>query len=209
MKHSKSLIPLALLAVGVLGITTSRASAQFTVTVTVDENGAGNLSNSSGFSSALPFGIQPDPGPGGLSAALTYGMLNPPGLTSGDLLILEPGLGTISDIIRFNASGTIAGTTGTLVFYSDNFDGADALADTGFPSALYDNNIARIEVGGEGQPNGLTYTPTAGQPGFVTGSGGPVTYVIRSDVPEPSALGLLLLPLALSARRRRRSGHGG
>jgi hypothetical protein len=204
MKYSKSLIPLALLAAAVLSIATSRASAQFTAIITVDENGVGTFSNSLGASSPLPFAIQADPGPGGLPAALTYGLLSPPGLTAGDLLIVEPGLnGQISDIIRFNPAETIAGTTGALVFYSDNLDGADALADTGFPAALYDNNIARVEVGGEGQPNGLTYTPTPGQPGFVTGSAGPVTYVFQSDVPEPSSLALVLMPLAISVRRRR------
>jgi len=180
-----------------------QAFAQFTVTITVDEDGHGNLSNSSGFNSSLPFAMLADPGPGGRASALTYGLLSPPGLTAGDLLLLEPGpSGTISDVIRFNPNETIAGTVGALVFYSDNLDGADALADTGFPSDFYANNIARVEVGVEGN-NGFSYTPTAGQPGFVTGAGGPITYVIKSDVPEPATFGAALVALGCTALRRR------
>jgi len=37
----------------------------------------------------------------------------------------------------------------------------------------------------------------AGQPGFVAGAGGPVTYIIRSDtLPEPATLALLGMGLA-------------
>jgi len=48
------------------------------------------------------------------------------------------------------------------------------------------------ELGPEGA-NGVTYTPIAGQPGFVAGAAGPVTYVFLSDgqIPEPSSLLLL------------------
>jgi hypothetical protein len=170
------------------------ASAQvFSVTITVDENGNGHFTNTSGFSSALPFAMQLDPGPGGLPSALTYGLLNPPGLTAGDLVLLEPGSDVISDIIRFNPACGFG--TGCLVFYSDNFDGVDALADVGFPLARYTNVLTVQEVGPEGD-NGFIYTPLQGQPGFVAGSAGPVTYVLRSDsVPEFSSLGLLAVGL--------------
>src|SRR4029079_9543074 len=98
----------------------------------------------------------------------TYGMLNPPSMVAGDLILLEPLGGILSDVIRFNPQQH----GGSLVFYSDNTDGADALADTGFPTAFYTNNITFTEVGPEGA-NGFTYTPIAGQPGFVAGGGGP------------------------------------
>jgi hypothetical protein len=48
----------------------------------------------------LSFALQNDPGPGGLANVLTYSMVNPPGLTAGDLLIVEPGNG-LGDVVRF------------------------------------------------------------------------------------------------------------
>jgi hypothetical protein len=178
----------------------ARAQAQFSVTISVDENGNGRFTNTAGFNSALPAAMLPDPGPGGLASALTYGLLNPPGLTAGDLVLIDDATGFVSDYIRFNPTQN----GGSLVFYSDNLDGVDALADTGFPSALYANSLAKIEVGAEAGPNGITYTPTAGQPGFITGAGGPVTYVIESDpAPEPTSLAAVGLLGAVTLVRRR------
>jgi hypothetical protein len=180
----------------------------FSATITVDENGNGTFANNAGFFSPLPAALLPDPGPGGLSAVLTYGLLNPPGLTAGDLVLVEPGLtGVISDVVRFNPNQN----GGSLVFYSDTSEGHEDLADVGFPSALYANTVTFVEVGPEGN-NGFTYTPTAGQPGFVVGAAGPVTYVIKSDVPAavpepgPLALGGVTASVGLAAlwaRRRR------
>jgi hypothetical protein len=152
------------------------AQAQFSVTITVDENGNGRLTNTAGANLLLPFAVQHDPGPGGLNA-LTYGLTNPPGLTAGDLFLTDPGCGgCISDVIRFNPSETISGTTGVLVFYSADVAGG-SLADVGLPGSNYANTASIFEIGG-----GASYTPVAGQPGFVTGAAGPVTYVITSDV---------------------------
>ena len=170
-------------------------------TITVDENGNGTIQFPGGPAGALPGVLAPDPGPGGLASALTYNLLGPPGLVAGDLILLEPGGGgLLSEIIRFNPAGTAAGYPASLVFYSDNADGSDSLADKGFPTSLYANNLTAVEVGPEIGPNGFTYTPTANQPGFIPGFG--VTYVIRSDlatVPEPSTLALCGLMGTLGA----------
>lgn len=177
-------------AMVVFGFPGSAFADGFSVTITVDENGNGSLTNTAGFSGALPFALVPDPGPGGLSSTLTYDMLNPPGLTVGDVLLQDGVGGPILDVVRFNAS-SFTGGTGSIVFYSDNVDGFDALGDTSSPpGAFYANNITIPEVGSE-CCNGALYTPVAGQPGFVTGAAGPVTYDLISDVPEPSSLLLL------------------
>jgi len=197
-----------LLVIGAALAFCGRAQA-LTILINVDEAGHGMLSNSNGFSAALPFALEPDPGPGGLPLALTYGLLNPPGLVTGDLLLVEQGTaGLVSDQLRFNPTNG-----GSLVVYSQNRSGSTSLADTGFPTALYANTLALVETGVEPGPNGITYTPTSGQPGFVAGAGGPVTYQFVSDpkpvpVPRP-ALGVLVLLGGLGAWRLvRRSAIG-
>ena len=81
------------------------------------------------------------------------------------------------------------------MFYSDNLDGFDSLADTtGPPRLLYNNFVLVPELGTEAN-NGAIYTPLAGQPGFVAGASAPVTYDLISDgvgapVPEPGTLTL-------------------
>jgi hypothetical protein len=73
-----------------------------------------------------------------------------------------------------------------LLFYSDNGDGVDAQADTGFPGEFYANHVGINEIGPEGN-NSASYTPTAGQPGFL-GDEFAVSYTFISDsvpVPEP------------------------
>jgi hypothetical protein len=190
-------MPKSLRLVLLLGVVLSGSVfAQFSVNISFDELGNSKFTNTAGFNSTLPFGLRNDLGPGGLFAALSYDMLNPPGLTAGDLILLEPGGASISDILRFNPTQVgPGGGTGVLVVYSDNLDGVDSLADIGFPTSLYTNTLTLTEVGPEGN-NGFTYTPTAGQPGFVSGAGGPVTYAFLSDgsliAPEPSTIAMFL-----------------
>lgn len=93
---------------------------------------------------------------------------------------------------------------GSLVFYST--DNLGALADGSLPTAFYENQLTVLEGSGT-----IDYTPTAGEPGFVAGAGGPVTYAITSGVaptPEPSSFALLgtgVVTLLGAARRRLRS----
>jgi hypothetical protein len=172
------------------------AAAQFSVSITVNENGNGTLTNTSGFFANLPFAMAPDPGPGGLASVAQYGLLSPPGLVGGDVVLLDSAV--TADLLRFNP----AVNGGSLFFYSDQDGGIDALADTGMPGSLNTNVVRLSETALIGGGFGFVYTPIAGQPGFVAGAGGPVTYTFTSDavnaVPEPASIiitssGLVLL----------------
>jgi hypothetical protein len=189
-------------------ITSSNAFAdQFIVTITVDKNGNGNLTNSSGLNTPLTFTLSPDSGPGGLASALTYNLRNPPNLVVGDLILLDPVTAVVSNIIRFNVTPPERPSFppgGALVYYST---GQGSLADSGLPLALYANTITFSLVNG-----GFIYTPTSGQPGFVAGADGPVTYVIHGDTSVPEPASMLLLGSGVfgaigALRRRRRSKH--
>ena len=173
---------LAVVAPVLLCFASAAHADEFTVHITVNEQGNGTLTNSAGFTSVLPSSMAADPGPGGASSALTFSLLNPPGLVSGDARVYDGP--TFSDVIRFN------GSNGTLVFYSNPLDGFDSKADIASPPAsYYANQIVLSETNGI-----VDYTPLAGQPGFVTGAAGPVTYIVQSDpapTPEPSSLALL------------------
>src|SRR5207245_4469592 len=103
---------------------------------------------------------------------------------------------------RFNGDGTV-------IFYSDNVGGFDALADTPSPpGTFYGNTFSIAELGPEGN-NGASYVPSSGppaQPGFAPAA----TYRFISDsaVAEPSPAALLLLGLGVMAFGLKRRGLG-
>jgi hypothetical protein len=177
------------------------ARAQNNPTITLPENGQGTLVFPGGGTFQLAGVLAPDPGPGGLPSALTYNLLGPPSLVAGDVFLFENGIG-ISDIIRFNPAGTGSpGYAASVVFYSlSGGAGQTELADTGFPTAFYTNNLVLVE----NTSGPTTYTPTSTQPGFISGFS--VTYNLISAVPEPSTISILLAGAivgGLATRRRR------
>jgi hypothetical protein len=196
---------ITLVVAAVLSFGSSVAAAQNNPIITVNEFGAGSIAFPGTPATLLPGVLQADPGPGGNILALTYNLLGPPGLVAGDLFLTKTG-GSISDVIRFNPAGTAVGYAASLVFYSDPAGGS-ALADRLFPTSNYTNVFSLLEFVAPGAA-GVTYTPTANQPGFVPGFG--VTYVLQSEfstVPEPATWALLgagLLTIGgVTARRRR------
>ena len=83
------------------------ASAQDNPVVSVDENGAGSIVFTVPPQTSSTAGVlTSDPGPGGLSSALTYDLHGPhPGLVAGDVILTEGLLGgpqIPSEVLRFN-----------------------------------------------------------------------------------------------------------
>ena len=200
-----------------LACATASASA---MTVTINEQGNGTIVENDGTKTPLVGFLGKDDGPGGLNNVLLY----PLGLVpvSGDVLLVGGGLNSegVSDIVRFNADGTIA-------FYSDT-DGAESgdRADTPTPpqaigsvsswapfhATLYGTQ-KRVKEVTSGGMDGATYTPAnADQPGFIS-SDIPVTYNLISDtsvgsIPEPSTWTMITLAFAaLGFVRYRRRRH--
>lgn len=171
-------------------------------TITLDEFGVGTIQFPVGPPAPLPQGIPlPDPGPGGLPNALTYSLGGAPGLLTGDLLILDTN-GLVSDVIRFEDHPAVGFA---VIFYSDLPEPGEIPppADIGLPGALYPLQFIMTETFLPDGSEGVIYTPTPNQPGFVQGFG--VTYVIVSDlVPSPGSLCLLGMGGLAMGRRRRR-----
>src|SRR5215471_15730864 len=165
--------------------------------VVVDENchGTQNVVVTLPPGSPMPCSFRNDPGPGGLPNVMTYEDIIPTA-QQGDLLIIDPLTGLISDVVRFNGDGT-------LIFYSDNSDGSEDLADTGLPTSFYTNFLRLTETSLPGGGDGVVYhaLPQMGMPGSDGNRDISITYVIQSDsaVPEPVAFFLVFGGLGVLA----------
>jgi hypothetical protein len=155
----------AVIAIGAL-------PAAATPIITLSETGVGGVcNNTTGCTFTLPFAP-----------------------TAGQLLLFEPELGFVGDVITFKATGA---TTGTATFASDDLDGFLDPADTFGPPPPLPPFFTINEL-----PSGmLVYTPTSGQPGF----GGVYGVASPPAVAEPSSMLLLgagLLGIAGIMRRK-------
>jgi hypothetical protein len=151
--------------------------------ITADENGNATIMEHNGAVPAgylppvpLTFTIGQDTGPGGLANALIYTLPFGPGLFQGsavgDVLVTDGVGGPLSDVIRFNSTGN------TMIIYSAA--PGSSLADVGFPSAFYGNQVTVAEINGQ-----ITYTAASiGEYGDRNGF--PPTYQITSDAPAPT-----------------------
>lgn len=183
MKKSRISIVLLAAATFVLSAIFSQA-VPLNPTFSFFENGQGKLELPTGAVIPIPGTLTSDPGPGGLSSALTFTTHPQEELfVAGDVILIEPG-GAVSDILRFDPGiSTPAGLTQRIFFYSVDISGG-LLADTGLPSALYSNNVVIFE----NHSGPTAYTPTASQPGFEAGFPFPITYQIFSTPDTGSTL---------------------
>ena len=196
MKRNLNLLAASALAISAIISGTSATAQQApNPLITADEYGNGTLLFPGQGPITMPSSLTNDSGPGGLSNVLTYNLLGPPSLVTGDVILTDP-VGD-SDLIRF------FGTT-FFLFYSD--EGTDGNADVGFPTALSDNHVTLAEVGPEGN-NGIFYTPTANQPGYVPGFSVTYHFISDSPLPEPATWAMMILgfgAIGFALRRQRR-----
>lgn len=167
------------------------------VLITVDENGNATGAIGQGFFSN-------DPGPGGLAPVLNYNL--PLAGAQGDVGLLDAGI-TLVAIVRFNGNGT-------LIFYSSNMDGFDALSDTSTPPAAFYSNFISLTKNASGR-DGTLYTPIPGQPGydpiaqptydFITDGVVTIANVDAVGAAEPGTMALFAMALVFFALRTARS----
>jgi hypothetical protein len=153
-------------------------------TVSIDENGNWSINNVPQTPGTVwdvdPFNYFDDPLVYTASPMLTFQW-------SGDLVLTDD-QGVISDLVRFENLGADGNY---IVFYSDDADGNESLADVvGIPPDRWNPVVTFAEVPLDGGGYGFVYTPGSNDPGFVSGG---VTYTITSDPATPEPATCLLL----------------
>lgn len=183
--------------------------------IAVDENGNGSFTSANG-TIAFTGSIITDPTSTTGSKVLAYDLPFLGTLASGDVVLTEPGTTepADSDLIRFFTPAT--GAPSMLLFYSDLPGAGETadLADLGVPPAALGAKVFS-EVGPEGGPNGVVYTPFFNDPGsssLGTATFPNLTYDFISDaaVPLPASAwaGLVLIVGFGVWRVARRRPHG-
>jgi hypothetical protein len=184
-----------------LSFCTRSARAQ-TFTIDFDEYGNGTIQQPGAPPSALvSLGNIIDPfDPSNGLMPLGYSLSGSlPGFIpiDGDVIMQEPNIGTVSDVLRWYQ--------GLLMVYSDRPEVGEINpppADVGLPGMFQNNSIVANETGPEAGPNGLFgYNPGFTGPGALSA---PVIYNFTSDyaVPEPASVGLIGLAVGLILLRR-------
>jgi len=202
MKSRNLIIRYVLLVLSL--ILCARVSHAQTLTINFDEFGNGSIQPPAGGSIPLqslgnitdPF----DPGNGlkplGYNIGASLGGVVP---INGDMIVQEPAIGTVSDVVRW--------FQGLLMVYSDLPEVGEIPvppADVGLPQQFQSNAIVVNETGPESGPNGVFgYNPGFTGPGALSA---PVIYNFTSDyaVPEPASVALFGLAAGLMLLRRRR-----
>jgi hypothetical protein len=191
-----------------LAAAASRGSIVQTINVNFDEKGNGYYFFNGGTNTSLIGEMFPGP-PGTL---VYYDFPWDSGdMIAGDVKITES-VGTnevISDVLRFTTINQDNVSYAAVFVFSDLPERGEQgdMADTGIPESFLSNVISRPEEGTENGWNGLHYTPTPNQPGYVNGK--IIDYVFTSDeIPEPATICMLGFG-ALSLIRRKNKKHLG
>jgi hypothetical protein len=189
----KKLTQLSLALAVIWTIAATSALGQTNQIWTLDENGPALLSGPiSGYSNGS---YQFDPQSG--LTGWYYSLGGPGANVPGDLMLLEPGTGAYSDLLRFDGAG---------VFFFSDLEAGELNPDMADVSILPNPNnpVILTEIGPEGN-NGVLYTPGPTDPGFdLTGLLPGLQYNIISDIPEPSTIALAGLGVAVLIVFRRR-----
>jgi hypothetical protein len=165
--------------------------------VNFDENGIGTID---GNQLLRGFDIPPVPGVDPIPT-LFYVLPFTFPVAQGDVQVIEPDNGTISDVLRFVSDSST--NTSRVYVYSDlETSGIDKdLADVGIPQPWI-NVVVVTEVGLEGGVNGIHWLPGLDQPGSPPAGVAPISYSFTSDVPEPATMCLLGLGALLLRRKK-------